>query len=284
MILVSKSSHVNCCVPETKNFGGQLADKKSNKPRITFYDLETSLQTAAIFQLAHNDYINPDSLLTERYIICGSWKLEGESKVHTVSVLDDPKRFKKDPQDDYYVVKKLHEVMSEATTVCAHNGDGFDNRFLATRILYHGLPALPPINSIDTLKVARNKFMFNSNKLDYLGKFLKVGKKLATTPGLWMRILHGDIDAINHMIKYNQEDVRLLERVYQKLKPFIPNAVNLELYGVEGCPKCGSDNCQSRGLHRAISRVYRRFMCSDCGSWFRSAINEKDVKPTKRIL
>jgi DNA polymerase elongation subunit (family B) len=146
-------------------------------PKVLFYDIETSLQLVAVFQLGNNDWIDPSNLVTERYIICASWSWEGESKVHHVSVLDDPKRFEKDPYDDFHVVNALHKVLSEADVIVGHNSDSFDTPYVNTRALYHGLSALPPITSIDTYKVAKSKFRLNSNKLDYIGKFLKLGRR-----------------------------------------------------------------------------------------------------------
>ena len=154
--------------------------KAINKPRVLLWDIETSLQLAAIFSLVHNDYINPESLVTERSVICGCWKWEGENTVHSVSVLDDPKRYKADPHDDYHVIKTLHEVIGQADVIVHHNGDSFDKRYVDTRALVHGLPALPPVASIDTYKVAKSKLYLNSNKLDYIGKLLGVG--FAPTP------------------------------------------------------------------------------------------------------
>ena len=199
-------------------------------------------------------------------------------------MLDDPKRYRRDPHDDLHVVKTLHKVLSEADVIVGHNSDSFDKRWIDTRILFHGLDPLPPIISIDTKKVAKGKFYFNSNSLDYLGQFLKVGRKTHTSPGLWMRVLNGDAAAIREMVRYNIGDIVLLDKVYQKLKPYT-QVVNLELFGKrEGCPRCGSKRVQSRGVHRAISRVYRRFVCTSCGGWYREALNDKSVKTKKRVL
>ena len=123
---------------------------KSKSPRILYYDLETSLMPVAVFQLAHNDWIDPNSILEERYIICASWMWDGEKKVHSVSVLDDSKRFKKNPHDDEHVVNVLHKIMSTADVIVGHNADRFDKPYIDTRALIHGLPVLPPITSIDT--------------------------------------------------------------------------------------------------------------------------------------
>lgn len=174
----------------------------------------------------------PASILSERYIICAGWKWEGESKVHTVSVLDDPKRFEANPHDDYYVVSKLQDVLGEAGVLVHHNGDSFDQRYVATRALIHGMPPTPPVTTIDTCKVAKCKFLFNSNKLDYIAKVLGVGRKKVTSPGLWMRVLQGDPKAVKEMVgAYNKQDVLLLEKVFKKLQPYIPNHVNRELFG-----------------------------------------------------
>ena len=257
---------------------------KLNKPKVLFWDIETSLQLAAIFQLSGNEWIDPNNLITERFLICGSWKWEGNNKVYSVSVLDDPMRYKKDPHDDYHVVKTLHGILSQADMLVGHNSDNFDKRYLDTRILYHGLDALPPIASVDTYKIAKSRFNFNSAKLDYIGRYLKVGKKIKTSPKLWLRVLNGDASAVKEMERYNRGDVELSEAVYNKLKPYAASHTNYALFGIEGCPRCGSKQVQSRGLHRAIGRTYRRFYCGSCGGWFRAVANERDTKPTTRVL
>ena len=255
--------------------------------RILTWDIETSLQPVAIFQLANNDWIKPEALLGERYIICACWRWLGESKIHSISVLDDPKRYRKDPHDDRHVVETLRDLMMEADVIVHHKGDSFDRPYLNTRILYHGLPPLPPIASVDTYKVAKANFFLNSNSLDYLGKFLKVGKKISVGYQLWLTILNGGpaaVKAIKEMVRYNRQDIILLEKVFLKLRPYVASHLNRELLGETGCPRCGSNKVQSRGLHRAVSRVYRRFQCQSCAGWFRAAVNEKTVKPKYRTL
>lgn len=254
------------------------------EPKILYFDIETSLQAVTVFDLKYNDFIAPDSIVSERHLICAAWLWAGDTKVHAVSLLDDPKRYAKDPHDDGHVVETLHKVLSEADVVIGHNSDSFDMKYVETRALFHGLPPLPPLTSIDTYKVAKARFKFNSNKLDYLGGYLKVGRKKPTTSGLWMRVFEGDKSAIKEMVSYNKEDVRLLERVFLKLRPYVSSHINRELFGHEGCPRCGSLKVQSRGYHRAISRVYRRFCCTACGGWFRSVLNDKSVKTSVRVL
>lgn len=240
-----------------------------SEPKILIYDIETSLETVAVFGLKYNDFIDPVNIVTERHVVCVCWQWLGEKKVHSVSLLDDPKRFAKDPHDDKHVVEEFYKVLMEADVIVAHNGDNFDFRYLKTRMLFHGLPILPPITSIDTYKVAKQQFMFNSNKLDYLGKFLGFGGKRSTPKGLWLDVLRGDRKAIQTMVEYNKRDVTLLKDVFLKLQPYIPNHLSRQLFGKTGCPRCGSMKTQSRGLHRAVTRVYQRYQCQACGGWFR---------------
>lgn len=242
----------------------------TKEPRILLFDIETTHNIVAQFDLK-DEYTNPDNIIQERYIVCAAWQWAGESKVHAVSVLDDPKRYAKNPHDDYHVVKVLHELMSEADCWVAHNGDGFDIKYVATRALYHGLTPLPPVTSIDTLKVAKSKFRFNANRLNYLGKFLGLGGKIQTPTGLWLDVLKGNKQAIKTMVDYNKRDVTLLYGVFKKLIPYIPNYLSRQLFGKQGCPRCGSAKVQSRGVHRAISRTYQRWQCQACGGWYKTA-------------
>jgi predicted RNA-binding Zn-ribbon protein involved in translation (DUF1610 family) len=233
----------------------------------------------------YDELTNHENILKERYVISVSWKWLDEKKVHSVSVLDNPKLFKKDPNNDLHVVSTFCNVLTTADVIVGHNSDSFDLRMLEGRALYHGLSPLPPITSIDTLKVAKRRFRFNCNRLDYIGQFLGLGKKIKTSNDLWLRVLRGDRAAIQEMVKYNKQDVVLLEKVFLKFRPYCDSYVNRQLLGAtEGCPRCGSKHIQSRGTHKAISRVYQRFQCQKCGGWFRLVVNDREIKPTTRVL
>jgi hypothetical protein len=256
----------------------------ADSPRIILWDIETSHNIVAVFQLQNQDWIQPENILQERHIICAAWKLLNENKIESVSLLDDPKLYKEDPHDDFFVCKKLHDVLMNADAIVHHNGNKFDIKYVETRMLMHGLSPLPPIPMIDTYQVAKTRFLFNSNKLDYLGHLLEVGRKKPTTNGLWLRVLQGDKSAIREMVAYNKQDVALLERVFLKLQPYIANHLNRQLFGKSGCPRCGSLKVQSRGVHRAVTRVYNRFQCQKCGGWFRSLKNIENTTTPTRVL
>jgi hypothetical protein len=249
------------------------------KPSVLLYDIETSHNLGAFFQL-YDDHTPYTNIIKERYIICAAWQWLGESKIHSVSVLDDNKRFKRDPNDDTYVVKRLHEVLSNADAVIGHNSARFDDRYVRTRALFHGLEPLPPFKSVDTLRIAKRKFMFNSNRLDYLGKFLGLGTKQKTSPGLWLRVLGGEAKAVKEMVRYNKQDVHLLREVFLKLRAHDSTAMNLGLFHGVGCPYCGSPKTQSRGWRYTKTRAYKRFQCQSesCGGWFSKTRSELGVE------
>src|SRR5262245_46864045 len=96
------------------------------EPKIVLWDVETTHNLMAVFRLLNHDMLPFDNILQERYIVSAAWKELGAKKVEAVSTLDDPKRFKKDHNDDYFVVKTLHDVLSKADVIVAHNGDAYD--------------------------------------------------------------------------------------------------------------------------------------------------------------
>lgn len=257
-------------------------ENKNASPRILLWDIETLPNIVATFQLfdKYNSMINPDNLIRERIIVCAAWQWLGEKEIHAVSLLDDPKRFAKDNLDDTFVVNKLAEILRQADAVVHHNGNAFDLKWTETRMLAHGLDPLPPMHHLDTLATAKKRFYFNSNRLDYLGKFLKVGQKKETEKGLWIRALKGEKAAIKSMVEYNKGDITLLRNVFLKLRPYMDNYISLHAFGhnPHACPRCGSLKVKSEGIHHAPTQDYPKYQCGKCGGWYRSYKGHRTTK------
>ena len=116
------------------------------------------------------------------------------------------------------MLQEFIKVANEADEMVGHNGDKFDLTWIRTRCLFHGIEMFPKYATIDTLKQARSKFKFNSNRLDYIASFLGIGKKIETKFGLWKSILlDKDKEAMKLMIEYCKGDVKLLEEVFLKM-------------------------------------------------------------------
>jgi predicted RNA-binding Zn-ribbon protein involved in translation (DUF1610 family) len=233
------------------------------------YDIETSpLLLAGGFGLYDQNFKH-ENIVQDWFIICASWKWYGEDEIYNVSVLDDPKRFKKNHTDDFIVAKKLSEIIQGADFIVAQNGDNFDIKKLGARLIYHGLPPMPKTPSCDTLKEAR-KFKFTSNRLDYLGQHLCHTGKIETPKGLWQKAMFGDVDAIRTMVEYCDGDIVLLEKVYEKLRPYMTNHPNMNLFQRTEmcCPTCGSPHIVREGYRYTRSTKQQRYKCTPCGAWF----------------
>jgi DNA polymerase elongation subunit (family B) len=246
--------------------------------KILLYDIENSPNLGWTWGKYEQNVIE---FKDEWYLLSFAYKWLGESKVHAYS-LPDFKLYKKDKQDDSGLVKKLWEVMNEADVIIAHNGDQFDIRKTNARFIAHGLTPPKPYQTIDTKKVAKKYFMFNSNKLDDLGKYFGVGRKKETGGfELWKGCMVGDKKSWKKMVTYNKQDVVLLEEVYKKLLPWIGNHPNINLVSdVTGaCPNCGSTHLQKRGFGYTRVSKYQRYQCNNCHAWSRG----KNIKSNVEI-
>lgn len=238
------------------------------KPKILVWDIETAHMVVSAFDLFNRHMLPYDNISKESYIICAAWRWLGEKTVHTVSVLDDPERFKADPRDDTHVMKTLYEVLSQADAVIHHYGDKFDYKKLNTRLIKAGGKPLPELVKIDTYKLAKNHFTFPSNRLDAIGKELGLGGKISTKNQLWLDCAAGIKRAIREMVAYNKQDVVLLEQVYYRLAPFAPAKLNANLFGHNGCPACGSERSIRQGYRYTRTQKYIRYQCKDCFHWY----------------
>ncbi|WP_161491909.1 ribonuclease H-like domain-containing protein [Bradyrhizobium centrolobii] len=201
-----------------------------------------------------------------------SYKWAHEKQVRTVCLPDFP-RYKRSKFDDKDLCGVLHHLMDEADIICAHNGDAFDIKKVNSRLIVNGFGKPSPFKTIDTLKIARSAFKFDSAKLDNIGRYLSEGRKIPNTGAdLWRGCVEGDLKSWETMRRYGKQDTALLERVYHRLKSWAPNHPNLNLYKEYrdrvGCPTCESTNTQRRGIAVKQAYKYYRFQCRDCGSWF----------------
>ena len=246
--------------------------------KILFYDIETAPLIGPAWQTWDTNLI---WVIKEWYMLSFAYKWAGEKKVH-VRGLPDYKLYKKEPENDRELVTELYKLFDEADVVIAHNGDRFDQKKTNARIIFHGLKPPTPYQSIDTLKIARKHFSFTSNKLNDLGIYLGCGQKLKTDSSLWQKCMAGDRKAWADMLRYNKQDVVLLEQVYNKLLPWITNHPSTNVY--EGrpnaCRNCGSDKIKAGMKYRATNTtLYQYFRCMGCGANLKSRLPEKGIKP-----
>lgn len=238
-------------------------------PRIAFFDIETAPINALVWEMFEANAVH---VIEPTFMLCYSLKWGDQKKIKTRSLNDYP-GYDQKRTCDKALVTELHKDMSEADIICAHNGDSFDIKKSNSRFIVHGLPPLPPVKSVDTLKIARRYFKFDSNKLDNIGRYLGLGRKLPNTgKDLWVGCMSGDAKSWRSMRKYNEQDARLLEAVYNKIAPWHVTHPNLTAYTDKpGCPVCQSQKIQARGFNVAKTRKTQRLQCQGCGHWFSGA-------------
>lgn len=239
--------------------------------KILVFDIETAPNLAYVWGKYEQNVIDYEK---EWYMLSFAYKWLGEKTVHVKS-LPDYKLYAKDKTNDKALVVELHKLFNEADVIIAHNGDQFDIKKSNARFLVHGLQAPSSYKTIDTKKVAKRYFNFNSNKLDDLGNILGLGRKVDTGGfELWLGCMSGDMKSWAKMCKYNKQDVVLLEAVYLKMRGWITGHPNLNV--TEGtahnCPNCHSERLHARGYMVTRVNRYQRYQCQDCGAWSKGTL------------
>jgi DNA polymerase elongation subunit (family B) len=251
-----------------------MAAQSNSGPRILSLDIETSPVVAHAWGLfKQNVAIN--QIIEHPRTICFGAKFLAEKKVHFYS------EYQHGPEA---MVLAAHALLNEADIVMHYNGDNFDLPRLNTEFVLLGLTPPAPYKSIDLLKVVRANFAFTSNKLAYISERLGLaGKVKHEGHSLWVKCLAGDPKAWALMKKYNVQDVRLLEEIYELLKPWISSHPHVGLYTGDDdvCPNCGSAERQRRGFAHTNLGKFQRFWCTACGTWSRANRRESGASTTQ---
>lgn len=232
------------------------------KKRYCIWDVESSLMESLHFEVWETN-IAKENVVVPSYIHCISLRFYGEKKIQTISQTDFP-LFKYDIHDDTEVLKAFSKIIQQPNIVLvAHNGDNFDIRKFNARLLSKGLPPIPPIKTIDTLKIARRYFKLEWNSLDHLARILGYEGKMENPKGLWRDCFFGDKKAMRHMGKYNRQDIEALTHVFERLMPYVKNTAGANAQCQN--PTCGSVDIQWRGPRP--EKGYHEFKCNICHSW-----------------
>ena len=239
-------------------------------------DLELTYGIYYAYPSKREQYLSDKNIIHDQFCVCAAWKWHHEVSTYAVKITDDKKRFKKNFRDDYIVAVKLHELMSAADIIVAHNGDAFDIKHANTMFRKHGLGPIPESKSIDTLKVARKYFSFPGNSLDSLSK--RFGRNGKNKKPDWQKMTLGDAKEINIAARYCKNDVIELEHVFIELRPYmrtlvkIRNKLEPNHYGVTCCDACQSKRLHNVGLRFSGGKDYPRVRCGECGHSMRGDI------------
>jgi predicted RNA-binding Zn-ribbon protein involved in translation (DUF1610 family)/DNA polymerase elongation subunit (family B) len=237
--------------------------------KILFLDIETAPNKAYVWGLFDQN-IASNQVEQSSYTLCWSAKWLGESAMLQASVRGGIRDGSPVRDNTAAMLRPVHKLLDTADVVIHYNGLKFDIPTLNKEFITHGFTPPSPYKQLDLLQVARRAFRFQSNKLSNVTQALGMGSKIKTDFSLWVACMNGDPKAWDKMLRYNAKDVRLLEKLYRQLRPWIEKHPNWSAHkqGLS-CPKCGSDNVQRRGEQVAQTRRYLRYHCQGCGAWFR---------------
>lgn len=250
----------------------------SQKAKILLLDIETFPNVGFIWSL-WDKFIPIDRIVEPGYTLCWAAKWVGQREVMFSSVWDDG------PHD---MIMNMFDLLEEADIVITYNGDKFDLPTLNREFLDLSLPQPASYKSLDLYKTVRKQFRLVSNKLDYVCQHLGLGAKTQHKGmALWAGCAEGNEKDQRVMKRYNIQDVRLLEKLYKRLLPWIKQHPNMALYFDPKrpvCHACGSSHLQKRGFASTNTMTYQRYQCQSCGSWSRERTNNVPKEKKANIL
>lgn len=166
----------------------------------------------------------------------------------------------------------LFELLDEADIVVHFNGERFDIPHIRRELSEAGLWQPSPFKQVDLKKHVSRTYEFPSDKLAYVAPALGLDCK-EDTGGfeLWPACMAGDTKAWKKMERYNRQDVKVTEQLYQRELGNIYQHPNVNLFQetADCCPNCGSSHTWRRGYaYSGVSR-FPRYQCQECGKYYR---------------
>ena len=230
-----------------------------------FLDIETAPHKGYFWGL-FNQNISIQQIVESGYTLCFAARWLGTKQILYRSVHHDGRK---------RMLRAAHALLSEADVVVHYNGRKFDIPVLNKEFLLESMAPPAPFLQLDLLSVVRKNFRLASNKLDYVGRFLGVGSKVEHRGmEMWAGCMDGDDRAWEDIRRYNRGDVRLLEKVYYRVLPWIAEHPTLRACTEEGarvCPACGGFRVRRRGFYHTKVLRYQRYQCQECGAWSRGS-------------
>ena len=189
-------------------------------------------------------------------------------------------------------LKNIHDVMSEADIAVGHNIDNADMPWLKGDLhIEGGLPPLPPMKTVDTLKVLRREFKS--------GAPFKGLDAFCQLVGLQAKTDHYDRHAMERAVTeqstedrarltdYCAGDVVATQGLLDYLRPHIKNHPALFVDGEHAmnvCNRCGESEtlpCARRYVANVLT--YTMLKCARCKSYRRLSIEPERMSMVRGV-
>ena len=220
--------------------------------------------------------IHADDVLEWPRTICAAWRWYGKNTVHFAA------EWEIGGYDGF--MRAVWDVFDTADLVIGHNMTGFDSKHLLGGWAEMGLPAPAPYKIIDTLKIARSVFAYESRTLDALNKRLGVDAKTDKYDVATARAaVDGDKPAQAKLTEYNRGDIIASEALFDRLRPYATGIPHLGMWSDDelACPSCGHTmTATGRTVHANVQR-YEHLACPNCGNHARGTTTLKNPTRTR---
>lgn len=243
-------------------------------PKILILDIETAPMEVYSWGLFDQN-IGLNMVKQHSTVLSWSAKWRGDDKVMYRDLRDSD-----DVRDDKELVRVIRDLLDEADIILTQNGIKFDVKKLNARMVKHGIKPPSSFKHIDTLRIAKSKFGFDSNKLEHMtAQLCTKYKKLShgKFPGfdLWKHCLAGNMEAWKEMQTYNEVDVLSLEELYFDHFAAWDNTINFAAYSDDfkfRC-NCGNDDLVKTGFYITKKSKFQKYKCTECGKEHRDSQN-----------
>lgn len=204
-------------------------------------------------------------------ITCFGYMWLEDKEASCLSLLDDKKRFFKDPYDEKKLIHEMHKIVSKADIIIGHFGSKFDFPYINTKFAMHDLSNISHIKQIDTWKIAASKLKLSSNRLNNIASVFGLDNKDKMEYKDWFKVIRSDEATMKKMVAYCKQDVIVLKQVYLKLREMYPAHPTLCIAEKPDtknpiCPNCGGNHNKKNGTRMSGKQIKQMFLCNDCGT------------------
>jgi len=261
-------------------------------PKILILDIETLPMEAYAWSMWNNNF-GLEQIKQHTTMLSWSAKWMG-APADTVMYQDV--RNEKDVRNDGVILEELWSLLNEADCVLTHNGAKFDipkiNYRFKVNKTHNAQPYSKP-KDIDTLKIVKTVFGFDSNKLEHITamfcvKYKKSKHKKYPGFSLWAACMQKDMEAFKEMEEYNKMDVLSLEELYvDHLMPW-DESINFAAWSDEYKFRCNCGNDElaiiKGDFHVTKKSKFQKYKCTNCGKIHRSSKNEFSKERREGLL
>jgi hypothetical protein len=253
---------------------------KIKKPKILFYDIETSPLRAWVWRLGKQvvRHIQLDDDYNKYGIICITYCWNDGKPAKAID-------WGYKEQDSSKVVERFDKIIKQADITIGKNSDRFDVKHINTIRMMNNLSPMPEwVKYTDDLeKQMRKYFYLPSYGLDYFSDLLGFGGKIKMEFQDWIDIVEKTPgqgrQKLKKMVNYGKKDVEDTRALWNYVSKHFDHKFNMATYNQDMvCKHCGSSHIHKNGIRQSGQSMYQLFFCTEHGGYAgRAAIRKNNT-------